>query len=406
MLDSSAIRRQFPFLDGNTIYLDSAATAQKPQAVLDALQDFYRSTANVHRGVHAMTEKATQAYEEARDTVRVFINAKHSDEIIFTRNTTEAINLVARSWGETFLKKGDIVVLSILEHHSNIIPWLQLKEKIGIEVRWIDIDDDGSLKLNELDELLATNKVKLVSMTGQSNVLGVRPPLDEVITKAHAVNALVMIDAAQLIAHAPVDVQDLDADFLAFSGHKLYGPAGIGVLYAKRDLLKSMPPFLGGGMMIRSVTKDGFTTADAPQKFEAGTMPAGEAVALKAAIDWLAQFSWEDRIAHEQSLMKHAIEQLQKIEGLHTLPNSQLSIINYQLSGCLSFTIANIHPHDLTDILGQKGFALRAGHHCTQPLHQRLGINASARISFGIYNTIDEIDALIMAIKEAHKILS
>lgn len=404
-LDILAIRRQFPFLKEKAVYFDSAATAQKPQVVLDALRDFYQSTANVHRGVHAMTEKATQAYEDARDTMRAFINARHSDEIIFTRNTTEGINLVARSWGETFLKKDDIVVLSILEHHSNIVPWLQLKEKIGIEVKWIDIDDDGTMKMNELDEVLATKRVKLVSMTGQSNVLGVRPPIDQVIRKAHAAGALVVIDAAQLIAHAQVDVQDLDADFLAFSGHKLYGPAGMGVLYAKRNLLKLMPPFLGGGMMIRSVTKDGFSPADAPQKFEAGTMPAGEAVALKAAIDWLSQFSWGDCIAHEQLLMTHAVEQLQTIDGLKILGSPAINeLTNQQInarSGCLSFTIDNIHPHDLTDILGQKGFSLRAGHHCTQLLHQRLGINASTRVSFGIYNTIEEIDALIPAIKEA-----
>jgi len=399
--DVHHIRRQFPFFNREKIvYLDTAATAQKPAVVLDAVRESSEEAGNAHRGLHVIAERTTDAYEHARSAVASFIHAQHADEIIFVRNATEAINLVARSWGAR-LKPGDGVLLSVLEHHSNIVPWLQLKAEKNIDVAWVDIDDDGNLNMDECEQKLKSGLIKLVAVTGQSNVLGVRPDLQAIIKHAHAAGAKVLVDAAQLIAHAPVDVQELNCDFLAFSGHKLYGPAGIGVLYAKRDILKDMPPFLGGGMMIRTVTRDGFEPADPPHRFEAGTMPVAEAVGLQTAIEWLSQFSWDDRIAHEQSLLKHALEKLSTIKGLHILGPGDAS----EISCSISFVIDGIHPHDLTDILGQKGFALRAGHHCAQPLHERLGVPATARLSVGIYSTTDEIDALIPAIEEAKNVL-
>ncbi len=409
----AAIRRQFPLLtSGSFAYLDSAASAQKPQAVLDAMDRFYREdNANVHRGMHVLAEQATTAYEDARSTVSRFIGAD-AHEIIFTKNCTEAINLVAGSWGKANLKTGDSVALSILEHHSNIVPWLQRKEESGVEVLWFDIHDDGTVNMEELRSLLARGHVKLVAITGLSNVLGTKPSLQEMIALAHAAGAKVLVDAAQLIAHERIDVRALDCDFLAFSGHKLYGPTGIGVLYGKQQLLNDMPPFLGGGMMIGTVHKDRFTCAQPPAKFEAGTPPIAEAVGLAAAIDWLSQFDWEEISRHEASLMHHAIDELTTIEGLRILaylPAGQagpLSTIHYPLrSGCLSFTIEGIHPHDLTDIIGTQGICLRAGHHCTQPLHKRLGVGASTRLSVGIYNMDEDIDRTVEAIRKAQRTL-
>ncbi len=387
-LDTAKIRRQFPILaSGKITYLDSAATAQKPDAVLRAMDRYYQEeNANVHRGMHVLAEAATVAYENARNTVADFIGAQ-PQEIIFTKSCTESINLVARSFGGANLCKGDVVVLTILEHHSNIVPWLQLKEEIGVAIEWMDIDDDGTLRMDQLDAFLKQENVKMVAVTGLSNVLGVKTPLKDIIKKSHAAGAKVLVDAAQLIAHAPIDVCDLDCDFLAFSGHKLYGPTGIGVLYGKRKLLERMPPFLGGGMMIGEVKKDRFTAADIPQKFEAGTPPIAEAVGLGAAITWLKQFPWKDIQAHEQSLMQRAMKHLTSIKDLTILPNP-----NPNPTGCLSFTIGNVHPHDLTEIIGRKGVCLRAGHHCTQPLHERLGISASTRLSVGIYTTKDDIE--------------
>lgn len=385
------------------MYLDSAATTQKPAAVLDAMRDFYEhSNANAHRGLHAFADVATEKYEDARATVQQFLSARYSDEIIFTRNATEAINLVAKSWGKANLKKGDVVVLSIAEHHSNIVPWLQLKEEVGIELTWIDIDDEGFLKMDTYDAALAKGNVKLVAITAQSNVLGTRNDIGMIGKKAHDAGANVLVDAAQLVAHVDAcDVVAMQCDFLVFSGHKIYGPTGIGVLYARRELLKDMPAFLGGGMMIREVTKDGYTTADAPMKFEAGTMPVADAVGLAAAIDWFRSIHGSDRVRHEQELMTRALEQVQAIDGLSILGTEDAT----KRHGCIALIIDAIHPHDLTDILGQEGCALRAGNHCAQPLHDRLGINASARLSFGLYNTIDEIDTLIPEIEKAVRIL-
>lgn len=437
-LDVSSIRQSFPLLhkqiDGNpVVYLDSAATSQKPQEVIDAMKHFYEEeNSNVHRGMHALAERATVAFEDARKSVQEFINATKPEEIIFTKGSTESVNLVAKTFGQTLMKgeaphskecslspsasaytsrnptkprrakADDAIVLSIMEHHSNIVPWLQLKEEKGIEINWIDIDDEGNLKLDELDAYLAKGNVKLVSITGLSNVLGVRPPLKEIITKAHTAGALVLVDAAQLVMHHPVDVQDLDCDFLAFSGHKLYGPTGIGALYGKRALLAELPPFLGGGDMIHEVKKDGFTCADIPQKFEAGTPPIAQAIGLGIAIKWLRKFSWDDIAQHEKGLLAYALDQLSTIDGLTIFGPKDPDVI----SGCVSFVVEGIHPHDLTDILGQKGICLRGGHHCTQPLHERLKVPATARLCVSIYNEKSDIDALIKGITEAQTLLS
>ncbi|MDD5103114.1 MAG: cysteine desulfurase [Candidatus Peribacteraceae bacterium] len=404
-LDSAVIRRQFPFLQErkHPVYLDSAASAQKPDCVLQAMDTFTRTRyANVHRGLYALSEQATDLFEQSRNTVRTFLRARHADEIVFTKSTTEALNLIARSWGHATLRKGDAVALTILEHHSAIVPWLQLKEEKGIEIVWIGIDDQGNVQREELTRALGKGNVRLVSVTGLSNVLGVRPPVGEIAAEARRAGALVAVDAAQWIGHHPISVRELDCDFLAFSGHKPYGPTGIGALYAKRELLRSMPPFLGGGMMIREVHRNGFTPADAPQKFEAGTPPVTEAVGLKAALEWLEAIGWNDIESHEAHLMRVAFDTLRTIPGLRILgPKTPDGA-----SGCVSFVVEGTHPHDLTDLLGQQGFCLRAGHHCAQPLHERLGIPASVRLSVALYNTEEEIRALGPAIARARSVLS
>ena len=404
-LDSTTMRRQFPFLrvQEHPIYLDSAASAQKPETVLQAMDTFARHQyANVHRGLYPLAEEATEAFEQSRETVRAFVGARHRDEIVFTKSTTESMNMIAHSWGRSALKRGDAVALTILEHHSAIVPWLQLKEEKGIEIIWIDIDDQGRLRQEELTRALQKGNIRLVSVTGLSNVLGVRPPVQDIIAEAHRAGALVVVDAAQLIGHHAIAVQTLDCDFLAFSGHKPYGPTGIGVLYAKRELLRTMPPFLGGGMMIRAVHWDSFTTADAPQKFEAGTPPIVEAIGLKAALEWLGGIGWNDIETYEQRLIRAAFETLAGIAGVHILGPQDPT----EVSGCVSFVANGVHPHDLTDLLGREGFCLRAGHHCTQPLHERLGVTASVRLSVALYNTEEEIRALGPAITRAMKVLA
>ena len=396
-LDLSVIRGQFPILS-EIIYLDNAATAQNPRVVIDSISEFYStSNANVHRGLHPLAEKATDLYEDARDTVRKFINAKNPEEIIFTKGTTESINLVAQSWGKANLSEDDKVVPTILEHHSNITPWMQIADETGCEISWIDIDDNGYLRIDQLDDVLAQGNVKLISITGLSNVIGVHTPLNEVISKAHEAGAKVLVDAAQLAAHHQIDVTELDCDFLVFSGHKIYGPMGIGVLYGKKELLESMLPYQTGGGMIREVTSDHFTCAELPEKFEAGTPPVAEAVGLKTAIEWLSQFDWKDIEEHENKLIQLAFSELSSIKNLTilgskpTVPTSPTLPTIPNRSGCISFIFDNIHPHDLTDLLGEKGICLRAGHHCAQPLHRRFGVEASTRLSVGIYNTEEEI---------------
>ncbi len=398
------IRHSFPFLkreiDGKPLaYLDNAATTQKPESVLDRLNRFYREqNANINRGMHPLAEEATVACEDARKTVAAFIGAAHPCEIIFTRNATESINLVARSYGE-MLKKGDSIVLSILEHHSNIIPWLQLKERKGITLEWIGLQKDGRLDITSLENILKKGKTKLVSVSGLSNVLGIRTPLEKIISLAHESGAKVLIDAAQLIAHESINVQKLDCDFLAFSGHKIYGPTGVGVLYGKRELLESMPPFLGGGDMLESVDQHGFTPAELPRKFEAGTPSIADAIGLATAIEWMESIGVDAIHMHTKSLLVYARKKLSAVQGLKILG----PVSGDDLLGCVSFTVDGIHPHDLTEILGKKGICLRAGHHCTQILHKHLGIRASTRLSVGAYNTEEEVDRCIEAIEEVIK---
>lgn len=389
-IDPNTIRQQFPCFqqESQLVYFDSAATAQVPLVVLKSMQTYYTDyKANVHRGVHAHTDQATNAYEAARCTVQKFLNATRAEEIIFTKNCTESINLVAQSWAAQHLQPGDVVLLSIYEHHSNIVPWLQLQESKGIQLRWWkDLSQEPDL----------TN-VKLVAITGQSNVTGERSNLQLLTEKAHKAGAKVCIDAAQFIVHSAIDVQHLNCDFLAFSGHKLYGPTGIGVLYARQNMQQQMQPWIGGGGMISEVHEALFTAAEAPAKFEAGTPPIAEALGLASAITWLQQYSWQDIETYETALAEYAYQKLSCIAGITLLGEPSTSI---------SFTLHNVHSHDLTDILGQKNIHLRAGHHCTQPLHEHLGIPASTRLSLALYNTKEEIDACILAIEAACKVLS
>jgi len=412
----ATIRAEFPLfskdIDGHPIvYLDTAATAQKPRTVIDAMTTFYeQENANVKRGMHVLAERSTEAFEAARTRVQKFLHAKTAREIIFTKNCTESINLVARSWGEKNLRKGDVVLLSLLEHHSNIVPWLQLKEKIGIGVEWIGIEDDGMLKMDDAKKIFKQGKVKFLSLTCVSNVLGIKTPTTELTKLAHAHGALVLLDAAQLAPHAPIDVQALDCDFLAFSGHKVYGPTGIGVLYGKEKFLEAMPPFLGGGTMIQEVFTDRFTPSHLPEKFEAGTPPIAEAVGLHAAIDFLEGIGWEKIQKYEQTLLAYALKKLSEIDELIILGPKDPECI----ASCISFicttgtptsyklqATSSIHPHDLTEYCGRKGVCLRAGHHCAQPLHHSLGHPATTRMSFGIYTTKEEIDQTCTIIREA-----
>lgn len=398
----SSIRGEFPILSTKIgsealAYLDNAATTQKPTCVLAAMTEFYETkNANINRGVHPLAEAATVAYDEARKTVADFIGAK-PHEIIFTRNCTEAINLVAKTWGAS-LKKTDGIALSMMEHHSNIVPWMQT----GAALTWISVDAEGLPNLSELETALTTKKITMVAMTGLSNVLGSLPPLKKIIDLAHTYGALTLIDAAQLIAHEAIDVQELDCDFLAFSGHKIYGPTGIGVLYGKTELLKKLPPFLGGGDMIASVTTEGFTTAELPRTFEAGTPAIAEAVGLAAALEWVKKIGIEKISAHERELLAYAQKKLSAIDGLTILGPKNSA----DRAGCISFTAQGMHPHDLTEVLGRKGICLRAGHHCTEPLHRALKVNATARLSVGAYNTREEIDRCVTAIEEAQKFLT
>lgn len=397
----SLLRAQFPILDERIdghalIYLDNAATTQKPIAVLSAMDEYYRhSNANINRGMHVLSERATIAYESARTCIQSLLNAKRREEIIFTRSATEGINLVARSFGEQ-MPEGSTIILTPLEHHANIVPWLQLKERKNIHLAWARCDEAGTIDLPHLTSLLERGNVSLVCVTGMSNVLGVRTPIADIVHRAHEYGARSLIDAAQLAAHQVIDVQALGCDVLVFSGHKLYGPTGIGVLYGREDVLSSMPPFLGGGDMIETVTEEGFTPAELPRRFEAGTPPIAEAVGLAAAIDWLMPIRekmWE----HEASVLAYAAESLPKVSGLRILgPGS-----NYR--SCISFTIDGLHPHDISEVLGRSGICLRSGHHCAQILHRRLGLSASTRLSVGAYNTHAEIDACIEALEKAKR---
>jgi cysteine desulfurase/selenocysteine lyase len=402
-----AIATDFPILAKPTsrgkrlVYLDSAASSQKPQAVIDSLVEFYTTyNANIHRGVYEIAARATDAFEEARVKVARFVNAAHSEEIIWTRNTTEAINLVSFSWGMENLKPGDAILTTQVEHHSNLVPWQLLAAKTGAELRFIKANDDGSLRLDDLDELL--KGTKLVALAHVSNVLGSIAPLDVIVPRAHAAGALVLVDGAQSVPHLPVDVQALDIDFLAVSGHKMCAPTGIGFLYGKRALLEAMPPFLTGGDMIRTVAYDTTTFAELPQKFEAGTSNIADAIAFGTACDYLSAVGMPWVREHEVRITRYALERLQPFvkRGLEIYGPARAE----DRGGVISFNFADIHAHDLASILDLEGVCIRAGHHCAMPLHDKLNWAATARASFYLYTTEADVDVLVAALERAAEV--
>ena len=401
------IRGDFPILlrmvhGKPLVYLDSTASSQKPRSVIEAMSTYYETThANVHRGVYELSEEATARMERARVKMARFINARQSKQVIFTRNTTESINLVAYSWGYANIHAGDLIVLTELEHHSNLVPWQLLAQRSGARLEFVPVSDDGLLRLDIYAQLLE-QQPKLVAFTHMSNVLGTINPVQEMIALAHAARAVVLIDAAQSVPHLPVDVQALDADFLCFSAHKMLGPTGIGVLYGKRDLLEAMPPFMGGGDMIRTVGLRESTWNDLPWKFEAGTPAIAEAIGLGVAVDYLNTLGMKQVAAHEQEITTYAMEQLRQVPGL-TIYGPQAS----QRGGVVSFTLGDIHPHDLASILDQQvGVAVRAGHHCAQPLMERFGLTATARASFYVYTIKQDVDTLVEGLHKAIEIFS
>ncbi len=403
-LDAATVRADFPILQRTMkgrplIYLDSAATSQKPLSVLRALDRYYRQhNANVHRGVYELAEEATAAYEGARAKVAGFIGAS-SEETIFVRNATEAINLVARTWGQANIRAGDIVVLTVLEHHSNLVPWHILAAQSGAELRFIGLRSDGTLNLDDLDAYLATGRVKLVSTTFISNVLGTVAPVKEIAARTHGAGALYLVDGAQAVPHFPMDVRALDVDFLACTGHKMLGPMGIGVLYGRRSILETMPPFLGGGEMIRRVRLEGSTWNELPWKFEAGTPSVGDAVALGAAVDYLQSIGMESIHQHDGALTAYALERIRALPSVTVYgPEQRGSVVAFNMDG--------VHPHDLASFLDEEGIAVRAGHHCAQPLHDLLGVAATTRASLYLYNTETEVDALVNSLEKASRILA
>jgi cysteine desulfurase/selenocysteine lyase len=380
-------------------YLDSAASAQKPRPVLDTMYDFASGEyANVHRGVHYLSATATERYEAARETVRSFLNAAHAGEIVFTKGGTEAINLVSYSYLAPRIQPGDEIVLSVMEHHSNIVPWHFLRERHGAVLRWVDVNDDGSLDADAVDAAIGS-KTKLVAIAHMSNVLGTISPLKEIVARAHAKGVPVLADGCQGAVHLPVDVHDLDVDFYALTGHKLYGPTGIGVLYGKRAWLKSMRPFNGGGEMIREVARDAISYADPPARFEAGTPPIIEAVGLAAAIDYASALDRAAVAAHENDLLAYATEQVKELNWVRVIGEAK------DKGAILSFETEGMHAHDVATILDREGVAVRAGHHCAQPLMERFGVASTTRASFALYNTRDEVDVFVAALKKARSIL-
>jgi cysteine desulfurase/selenocysteine lyase len=399
--DGATARKDFPIFERSRaagrplVYLDSASSSQKPQCVLDAMQHYYETThANVHRGVYAIAEEATRLMEEARGKVARFIGAGSPSEVIFAKNGTECLNLVAGSWGRANLRAGDAVLLSEIEHHANLVPWLMLKEQLGIELRYLPLGVDGHLDLTDLDRLV--DGVRLLSVTAMSNVLGTLTPLRRLADAAHAAGALMVVDAAQYVPHLATDVAALDADFVAFTGHKMLGPTGVGVLWGRAELLDAMPPFLGGGEMIRDVRLDGFTPNELPWKFEAGTPPIAETIGLGAAVDYLEGLGMEAVRAHEVSLTAYALRTLTARHG------SDITIYGpsepAERGGVVSFSFRDIHPHDISQVLDQAGVCVRAGHHCAKPLMRRLGVGATARASLYIYNDESDVDALADAL--------
>ncbi len=406
-LDAAALRDDFPILATRVhdkyplVYFDNAASTQRPRQVLNTLVDVYeRRYANVHRGIHYLSEQSTELFEAARESVQRFIHARHAHEVIFTSGTTGGINLVARSWGEWKLREGDEILLTEMEHHSNIVPWQQVAERTGARVRFLPITDDGKLRLDLLDEML-TPRTRILAVAAVSNVLGTINPVAQLIERAHAVGAAVLVDAAQSVPHEPIDVQTLGADFVTFSGHKMLGPSGVGVLYGREELLEAMPPFLGGGSMIRRVTLDGFEPADLPFKFEAGTPAIAEAIALSAAIDYLESVGMEKIVQHEQMLVRRCHEIIEQLGGFTIYgPPPQ------EKGGIVSFNLAGAAAQDVSELLDQMGVAIRAGHHCAMPLHKRLGAPSSARASFYIYNTLDEVERFGEALRAVKRTLT
>ncbi len=396
------VRPDFPILSRLVrgrplVYLDNAATSQKPRAVTEALTRFYeQSNANVHRGAHQLAEEATAAYEEARDKVARFLNAPAREGVIFTRGTTESINLVASAWGRANLRPGDEVVLTEMEHHSNLVPWQLLAEATGARLRFIGVTEEGTLRLEDLNDILG-KRTRMVAFTAVSNVLGTVNPVREIVERAHAVGALTLVDGAQGVPHIPTDVQRLGCDFLAFSGHKMLGPNGIGVLYGKPEILEAMPPYMGGGEMIRKVTLEHSSWAELPYKFEAGTPSVAQAVALGAAIDYLTRIGMQRVWAHTQSLAAYTLQHLREVPGVTIYGNAS------ERGGAIAFDVEDIHAHDLATFLDQQGIAIRAGHHCAQPLMRRLGVVATARASVYLYNLRSEIEALVQALEETRR---
>jgi cysteine desulfurase/selenocysteine lyase len=395
----NAIRSLFPILHQEVnghplIYFDNAATTQKPVAVLDAIQQYYeKDNSNIHRGAHTLADRATRQYEETRESVRSLLNAREAAEVIFTKGTTESINLVAKTFGSKFIQKGDEILISTLEHHSNIVPWQMLCEQNGAILKVIPITDSGELILEEFEKLLSS-KTKLVSIVHASNALGTINPVKSIIAAAHAVGAKVLLDGAQSASHLEVDVQELDCDFLAFSAHKLYGPTGLGVLYGKRELLEEMPPFLGGGEMIREVTFEKTTYNTIPFKFEAGTPSIAEVIAFKPALDFIFTTGKKQILAHENDLLDYATGILRDVKGLIPVGTAPEKVAVF------SFNIQSMHPYDVGQLLDAKGIAVRTGHHCTQPLMRRLGLEGTVRASFAVYNTRAEVDIFAQAVSK------
>ncbi|MGK2873174.1 MAG: cysteine desulfurase [Alphaproteobacteria bacterium] len=401
--DVAHARAQFPILKTSVngkplVYLDNAASAQKPEAVLHALDDTYRTSyANIHRGAHHLSELATEKYEAAREKVRGFLNARDASEVIFTSNATSALNLVASSFARPRIHEGDEIVLSVMEHHSNIVPWHFIRAEKGAVLKWVPVDGRGELQLDEFEKLLSP-RTRLVTITHVSNVLGTVTPIKEIIRLAHAQGIPVLVDGSQAAPHLEIDVQDLDCDFYAFTGHKVYGPTGIGVLYGKAEHLNAMPPFLGGGEMIQQVTQDNVTYADPPFRFEAGTMPIVQAIGLGAAIDFMQSLNRQAVAAHERSLLDYATARLSEINALTIYGQAK------EKGAIISFGIDGIHPHDIATIIDQSGVAVRSGQHCAEPLMRHLGVTATARASFALYNTKEEVDVLVRALEDCRKL--
>ena len=402
--DVQRVRADFPALRQSVhgrplVYLDNAATTQKPTVVIDALRHYYEAdNANVHRGVHLLSQRATDAYEAAREKIRAFVSARSTREIVYTRNATESINLVARAWGDANVRSGDEVLITAMEHHSNIVPWQLLCERKGAVLRVAPMNDRGELLVDEFERLLSP-KTRMAAVTHLSNALGTVNPVEELVRLAHRAGALALVDGSQAVYHMPTDVAAIGADFHVFTGHKLYGPTGIGVLYGREAVLQEMPPFLGGGDMISSVTFEGSTWNELPYKFEAGTPNIAGAVGLGAAIDYVRSIGFDAIRSHEAALLEYGTARLQEVPGLRLIGTAA------RKASILSFVMSGIHPHDIGTVVDRQGIAIRTGHHCAQPVMDRLGIAATARASLAMYNTADEIDALVVALERVRDLL-